>query len=709
MIAVDVAGEAVDQLAHHASASSERQRWTEHVHPKAPQASSMPGALERRVFLHEWLSSARAAATYDHRRAELDPDRARLGRARDLRAARARPLGRDRLLDRRRLARRDRRARPGISHFIEHLLFKGTRRYSALEIAEIFDGARRRAERGDLARAHASSTRASPTQHLETALDVMGDMVFSPLFDDLDSEREVVLEEIAMYEDTPQDLVHDLIAEAVFGSHPLGRPVIGTARGDLDRPRRAIHGATTARCTRPRTSSSSAAGNIDHDRLVELARARAARAARPPRRQPQRPRRRSSSRRSRACASSARTPSSTTSASARPASRAPTAAASPRRSSTRSSAARPRRASSRRSARSAGWRTPSTRFASQYTDTGQIGVYVGTREDNLAEALEIAVEQIADIAAGEPPAGRARPREGEPEGADPALDGVDLDAHEPARQVDRHRLRDPLARPAGGRDRRRRARRRCASSPRSLLAPERLSLAGIGPSEERFLEARRARHSGARARQRRERSSLNGRDGQGRRGARAGARGGRPRPGRRGRRGRGDGRLHRARRRSSPNITRRDRGGRPVRRRHDGLGHEPTSTPTRAPRACRSSTPPNFAIGAVLMMRFAAEASRHMDAAEIVELHHETKLDAPSGTAKATARRHGGRRADPLGPAAGGRRPPGGDLRRPGAAPDDPPRRGISRRRTCPACCSRSRRCDELPPGVTVRASTRCS
>ena len=54
-------------------------------------------------------------------------------------------------------------------------------------------------------------------------------MVFSPLFDDLDSEREVVLEEIAMYEDTPQDLVHDLIGEAVFGSHALGRPVIGTA------------------------------------------------------------------------------------------------------------------------------------------------------------------------------------------------------------------------------------------------------------------------------------------------------------------------------------------------------------------------------------------------------------------------------------------------------------------------------------------------
>ena len=57
---------------------------------------------------------------------------------------------------------------------------------------------------------------------------------------------------------------------------------------------------------------------------------------------------------------------------------------------------------------------------------------------------------------------------------------------------------------------------------------------------------------------------------------------------------------------------------------------------------------PNFAIGAVLMMRFAAEASRYFDAAEIVELHHETKLDAPSGTAKATAAAMEGDVADPL-------------------------------------------------------------
>ncbi len=63
-----------------------------------------------------------------------------------------------------------------------------------------------------------------PDRHLDEALEVMTDMVFAPAFAELDQEREVVLEEIAMYEDTPHELVHDLFSEAVFGSHALGRP-----------------------------------------------------------------------------------------------------------------------------------------------------------------------------------------------------------------------------------------------------------------------------------------------------------------------------------------------------------------------------------------------------------------------------------------------------------------------------------------------------
>ena len=98
---------------------------------------------------------------------------------------------------------------------------------------------------------------------------------------------------------------------------------------------------------------------------------------------------------------------------------------------------------------------------------------------------------------------------------------------------------------------------------------------------------------------------------------------------------------------------------------------------------------PNFAIGAVLMMRFAAEASQHMAKAEIIELHHDRKLDAPSGTAARTAELMERRRADPLGAPAGPGGPPGGHPRRRRPDADDPPRLDRPRRRSCPACCSR--------------------
>ena len=159
-------------------------------------------------------------------------------------------------------------AKAGVSHFIEHLLFKGSSRYSALQIAEIFDELG-----GELnaatSREHTVVYARVPDNHVETALDVMGDMVFSPLFDELDSEREVVLEEIAMYEDTPQDLVHDLIGEAVFGSHALGRPVIGTAEVISTVSRRTIQGYHRALYT-PGNIVVAGAGSIDHDRLVAL-------------------------------------------------------------------------------------------------------------------------------------------------------------------------------------------------------------------------------------------------------------------------------------------------------------------------------------------------------------------------------------------------------------------------------------------------------
>ena len=254
-------------------------------------------------------------------------------------------------------SRDERDDRAGVSHFIEHLLFKGSRSYDAQEIAETFDamGAELNAA---TSREHTVVYSRVPDRHVDTAIEVMTDMVFAPSFSELDQEREVVLEEIAMYEDSPQELVHDLFSEAVFGPHALGRPVIGTADVISAVSRRAVAAYHRSMYTGGNIVVS-AAGSITHEKLVALLQ-------RAERRNDEAPGvgrasgGRSCARRRRDCASSARTRSSTTSASARPASRAPTAAGSRRRCSTPSSAAPRRRACSRRSARSGGWRTPST-------------------------------------------------------------------------------------------------------------------------------------------------------------------------------------------------------------------------------------------------------------------------------------------------------------------------------------------------------------
>jgi predicted Zn-dependent peptidase len=291
-------------------------------------------------------------------------------------------------------------AEAGVTHFIEHLLFKGTARHSALEIAEIFDGLG-----GELnaatSREHTLVYARIPDHHLETAVDVMSDMVFAPAFAELDSEREVVLEEIAMYEDAPQDLVHDLISEAVFGDHPLGRPVIGTA--DVIS---SISPETVARYHAakyvPGNIVVSAAGNVDHGQLLELVEAalgrRPAGAAtgptvRPPLVEAPPPAlrfQRKDTEQYHVCLG------------------APGISRSDRRRFAASllDAILGGSASSRlfqeiREKRGLAYAVYS--FVSQYTDTGQVGVYVGTREDNLAEALAIAADQIGDIAGGNLP------------------------------------------------------------------------------------------------------------------------------------------------------------------------------------------------------------------------------------------------------------------------------------------------------------------
>jgi predicted Zn-dependent peptidase len=109
--------------------------------------------------------------------------------------------------------------------------------------------------------------------HLARAFDVMADMVWRPRFDpaELEQEREIVLEEIAMYEDDPQDKVFDVLGEAVFGDHPLGRAIIGRAEVVGGTPARALRSFHAARYV-PANVVVAAAGSVDHDALVELVR-----------------------------------------------------------------------------------------------------------------------------------------------------------------------------------------------------------------------------------------------------------------------------------------------------------------------------------------------------------------------------------------------------------------------------------------------------
>ena len=175
--------------------------------------------------------------------------------------------------------------RAGLSHLIEHMLFRGTARYGSLEIDQIFDamGAELNAGTGK----ETTSVYARVLDvHLPQALDVIADMVWRPRFaeDDLVNERQIVLEEIAMYEDDPQDKVFDVLGGAVFGDHPLGRAIIGHADVVAGTPADGLRAFHAARYV-PDNIVIAAAGSVDHDDLVrriEAAQVERAGAAVPP-------------------------------------------------------------------------------------------------------------------------------------------------------------------------------------------------------------------------------------------------------------------------------------------------------------------------------------------------------------------------------------------------------------------------------------------
>jgi len=156
----------------------------------------------------------------------------------------------------------------GASHLLEHMIFRGTESYRSQEIDEIFDGMGAVINAGTDRESTSLFTRVLD-RHLERAFEVMSEMVWSPRFEELEAEREVVLEEIAMYEDDPQEKVFDLLGQVVFGEHPLGRAVIGHAETvraiDLDKLR-AFHRERYP----PGNVVIAAAGQVDHDALLAM-------------------------------------------------------------------------------------------------------------------------------------------------------------------------------------------------------------------------------------------------------------------------------------------------------------------------------------------------------------------------------------------------------------------------------------------------------
>ncbi len=160
------------------------------------------------------------------------------------------------------------RSQAGVTHFLEHLIFKGTDTRSARQIAETFDSVG-----GELnafsAKEYTCVYGRVIDKHVDVAVDVLSDLVLHPVFrpNDIDSERTVVLEEINMHEDAPSELVHDIFDSALFSGHPLGPRILGTAKVISELSRDEIVAYWTNGYATPNIVVA-AAGNVEHNRLV---------------------------------------------------------------------------------------------------------------------------------------------------------------------------------------------------------------------------------------------------------------------------------------------------------------------------------------------------------------------------------------------------------------------------------------------------------
>ncbi len=157
----------------------------------------------------------------------------------------------------------------GIAHFIEHMMFKGTEKRTAKEIAETLD-----AVGGQLnaftSKEYTCYYAKVLDEHLDIAVDLLGDMFFNSLFkeDDIEKEKNVIIEEIKMYEDAPDELVHDIFASTLWSGHALGRPVIGTEE-IIKRLGREDLISFKDRFYSPDSVVVAAAGNVKHDEIIQ--------------------------------------------------------------------------------------------------------------------------------------------------------------------------------------------------------------------------------------------------------------------------------------------------------------------------------------------------------------------------------------------------------------------------------------------------------
>ena len=167
-------------------------------------------------------------------------------------------------------SRHEKPAQAGISHFIEHMVFKGTRNRSAEAIAAEMDSIGGHMD-AFTSKEYAAFHLKVLDEHLPIAVDILGDIVMNPLFDpsEMVKEKKVIFEEINMVEDTPDDLVMELFAASFWPDHPLGRPILGT-KGSVERFRRDHLAAFFHTVYHPGNIVIAAAGHLEHPQVAAL-------------------------------------------------------------------------------------------------------------------------------------------------------------------------------------------------------------------------------------------------------------------------------------------------------------------------------------------------------------------------------------------------------------------------------------------------------